>query len=106
MSTSPVPIHAFELWLILHEQDYDRYETRHEMQRILERIRPEYGRNHRKVPDCNDLVTRVEQAEERAEVQLKRRLDSGDPFGNPSTSAGLLTYEIRMADKRSTRSDS
>ena len=96
---------CFELWLILHEQDYDRYETRHDMQRILEGIRPEYTRDHGKVPDCDDLVSRVEQAEQRAAVQLSRRTESDDPFGNPSTTAGRLTNEIRMADQRSTRSD-
>ena len=97
---------CFELWLILHEQEYDRYETRHEMQRLLGQIRPEYAKDQGKVPDCNDLVTRVEKAEQRAEVQLKKRTEHDDSFGNPSTTAGRLTYEIRPADKRATRSDS
>ena len=79
---------CFELWLILHEQDYDRYETRRDMQKILGRIRPEYARDRGKVPDCNDPVTRVEQAEQRAEAQLARREHSGLPFGNPSTTVG------------------
>ena len=94
---------CFELWLILHEQDYDRYETRQDMQRQLERIRLDYARNRGKTPDCDDVVTRVEKAEHRAEVQLKRRTDADDPFGNPSTTAGRLTYEIREADKSSAR---
>ena len=60
----------------------------------------------RESPDCKDLVTRVEKAEQRAEVQLEKRTEHDDSFGNPSTTAGRLTYEIRLADKRATRSDS
>lgn len=94
---------CFELWLILHEQEYDRYETRQDMQKQLERIRLDYAKDRGKTPDCDDMVTRVEKAEHRAEVQLKRRIDADDPFGNPSTTAGRLTYEIRKADKSAAR---
>lgn len=94
---------CFELWLILHEQDHDRHEERDKIQRILERIRPDYVRDGGKTPDCDDLVTRVEQAEQRAEAQLTRREDSGDPFGNPSTTVGRLTHQIRQANRLATR---
>lgn len=97
---------CFELWLILHEQNYDRYETRRNMQKVLERIRPEYSKDHGKVPDCDDLVMRVEQAEQRARSQLMRRKDSGVPFENPSTTVGLLTYQIRQANRLATRPNS
>ena len=95
---------CFELWLLLHERDYDRHETRQDMQKQLEQIRPDYDRKKGKVPDCHDLVTRVAEAEQRAEAQLQRRTEAGDPFGNPSTTAGKLTYEIRSADRSSARS--
>ena len=52
---------CFELWLILHEQDYNRSCDRHEVQRELERLRPEYDRGHGKTPDCEDLAKRVEE---------------------------------------------
>lgn len=94
---------CFELWLILHEQDHDRYETRQAMQKLLEQVRPDYTRGHGKAPDCDDLVTRVEQAERRAEAQLTRRESSGIPFGNPSTTVGHLTCQIREADSLATR---
>lgn len=94
---------CFELWLILHVQDHDRYEERDTIQRLLERIRPDYVRDGGKVPDCDDLVTRVEQAERRAEAQLARRKDSGNPFGNPSTTVGHLTCQIRQASGLATR---
>lgn len=94
---------CFELWLILHEQDHDRYETRQATQKLLEQIRPDYAREHGKAPNCDDLVTRVEQAEQRAQAQLARREDSGIPFGNPSTTVGHLTFQIREANRLATR---
>lgn len=91
---------CFELWLILHETDYDRPDGRHVVQRELERLRKEYDRNRRKVPDCEEMVTRLLDAETRSEAQLRRRVDEGSPFGPPSTTVGALTREIREADER------
>ena len=82
---------CFELWLILHERDYDRPCDRHEAQREFERLRPEY--------DCDALVRRVEQAERRAEAQLRRREQECTPCGNPSTTVFRLTRAIRGADE-------
>ena len=83
---------CFELWLILHERDYDRPCDRREAQREFERLRPEY--------DCDALVRRVEQAESRAEAQLCRREQERTPRGNPSTTVFRLTLAIRGADER------
>ena len=94
---------CFELWLILHERDHDRYEDRDEMQAILERLRPEYDKDSGKTPDCGELVSRVQDAERRADVLLRRRRESGAPYGNPSTTVGHLTREIREADESARR---
>ena len=94
---------CFELWMILHERDYDRYEDSDNMQGILEKLRPEYDKNSGKRPDCGDLVTRVQQAERRGEVLLQRRRESGNPYGNPSTTVGYLTRELRKADELARR---
>ena len=64
---------CIELWLILHERDFDRYEHRYAMQKILAELRPEYDPDGAKTPDCDDLVKRVEAAEQRSETQLQRR---------------------------------
>lgn len=88
---------CFELWLILHEKSYDRHEKRRDMQKELERLRPEYKIAGDKTPDCADLVTRVEEAERRGEESLRRRKGGGDPYGNPSTTVGRLTRAIREA---------
>ena len=89
---------CFELWLILHERDYNGYRSRHAVQKDWEALCPEYDRGGAKTPDCADLVQRVEDAERRAEAQLQRRVKEGKPHGNPSTTAGRLTRAIREAD--------
>ena len=94
---------CFELWLILHEQDYDQYLNRHQVQKKLSKLVPGYDRSGTKVPDCDDIVTRVEKAEQHSEKQLKRREDENDPYGNPSTTVGLLTQAIREANRSSIR---
>lgn len=94
---------CFELWLILHEQDYDRAEDRHAMQKLLAQLRSEYDPKGAKTPDCADLVKRVEEAEQRGEKGLQNRESGGDPYGNPSTTVGRLTRAIREADRLAVR---
>ena len=89
---------CFELWLILHERDYDRACTRRDVQRELASLRPEYDRGGAKTPNCDELMRHVEEAERRAKAQLQRREREGAPHGNPSTTAGRLTRAIRKAD--------
>jgi hypothetical protein len=91
---------CFEIWLILHEEDCDRPDDRHAVQAHLQMLRPEYDRRGAKTPDCADLVTRVEAAELRAEAQLNRRENEGDPYSAPSTTVGRLTRAIRDAAQR------
>ena len=94
---------CIELWLILHEQEFDRYEDRHTMQKILAELRPEYNPGGAKTPDCEDLVKRVDAAERRSETQLRRRAEEDNPYGNPSITVGRLTREIREAHARAAR---
>ena len=88
---------CFELWLILHLQDFDGPRTCRDVQRELEALHPAYDRNHGKIPDCDTLVRDVERAEQRAEAQLERREREANPLGNPSTTVGRLTLKIREA---------
>jgi len=95
---------CFELWLILHEQEYDKPDGRDAVQAHLQRLRPEYDRRRRKLPDCTALIALVEAAEARAESQLERREEERAPYGRPSTTVGRLTRAIREAADRA-RSD-
>lgn len=93
---------CFELWLILHETDYDKPCGHKEVQKKLEELRPEYNRKNKKM-NCDEIIDQVTCAEERSEKQLERRNKEDNPFGPPSTTVGQLTREIREADKRSRR---
>ena len=90
---------CFELWLILHQRDYDKPNDRHAMQKALAKLRQEYDPDGSKTPDCDDLVKRVEEAERRAERGLRNRETGGAPYSNPSTTVGRLTHAIREADR-------
>ena len=94
---------CFEVWLILHEREFDRPDGRHAVQRHLKTLRPEYDPDNGKSCDCHDLVSRVEDAEARAARQLDLRHREGVPFGPPSTTVGQLTAAIRAAAQASQR---
>jgi RloB-like protein len=94
---------CFELWLILHEADFDRPDGRHAVQAHLHGLLPEYDPAKRKTPNCADLIARVEDAERRAGFQLVRRENEGSPHGRPSSTVGLLTRSIRIAAERARR---
>ena len=88
---------CFEVWLILHESDYDRPDDHPAVQAYFCRLRPEYDPTGRKLPNCSDLITRIEAAEQRAELQLRRRFEEGAAFGRPSTTVFRLTRAIHQA---------
>lgn len=88
---------CFEVWLILHEEDFDRPDDRCGVQAHLQKIRPEYKRTAGKLPDCADLATRSDVAEHRAESQLNRREHEGSPYGRPSTTVWRLVRALRQA---------
>ena len=91
---------CFEVWLILHEQDYDRPDDRYHVQNELHSLRGEYEQGGAKLPNCEEMVDRVKDAEERGEVLRRRREEEGVPHGRPSTTVGKLTKAIREADLR------
>ena len=86
---------CFELWLILHYQDFDRACDRGEVQAALEKLCSDYERNGAKSIDPRALVDLIETAETRAEAQINRRVEEDRPFGPPSTTVYELTRAIR-----------
>jgi RloB-like protein len=93
---------CFEVWLILHEEEFHRPDDRHQVCRHLGLLRPEYDPNAAKTCDWPKLLERVEIAEQRASRQLLERAKEGDPFGRPSTTVGALVAAIRDAADAST----
>jgi hypothetical protein len=92
---------CFEIWLILHEVDYDKPDDRHAVQAFLKSIRKEYDPRSGKCVDCAEIIGRVDRAEARAERQLRNRSAEGMAFGPPSTTVGRLTRAIRTAAQKS-----
>ena len=90
---------CFEVWLVLHEREYNQPNDRHAVQALLKALRPEYEIEGAKTPDCDDMIARVGDAERRGEEQLQKREEEDSPFGNPSTTVGRLTCAIREAAK-------
>ena len=86
---------CFELWLVLHFQDFDAPVHRHDVQRCLEALCDDYDRAKCKTTDCAKLMQFVPDAELRAEKQLLRRKEEGDPFSGPFTTVYELTRRIR-----------
>ena len=88
---------CFELWLILHERDFDAPDGRHQVQAELAKTLKDYDPKGRKTTDCKRLMAKVNEAELRAEKQLARRQQEGEPPNRPFTTVFLLTREMRAA---------
>lgn len=88
---------CFELWLILHFQDFNKPDGHVKVQRYLKKIHPEYDPQHRKTLDCMNLMEFLEEAENRAARQLISREEERQPYGRPSTTVHELTRAVRRA---------
>lgn len=86
---------CFELWLILHFQDFDRPDHRHDVQRHLETLCTDYDRARRKTTSCQKLMPLVVDAELRAERQVARREAEGNQLSAPYTKVYELARRIR-----------
>lgn len=89
---------CFEVWLILHCQDYDRDEHRKKVQSVCEAVCVGYSKVAGKVPDYNDLLSGVSDAERRAEILVERR--EADGGAAPVTSVHELTAAIRAEEPK------
>jgi hypothetical protein len=97
---------CFEVWLILHFQDYDRPDHHHDVQRHLETICGDYDRTKRKTTDCRKLMQFIIQAENRAEKQFGRRNEEGrGQLHPPFTTVYELTRRIRPSTDQSSTGD-
>jgi hypothetical protein len=92
---------CFEIWLILHDEDFHRSDDRHQVCRHLRKLHPEYDPDGSKSCDWPKLIEHIEMAEIRAAEQLEQREREGTPYGRPSTTVGHLTAAIREAAAKS-----
>jgi RloB-like protein len=92
---------CFEVWLLLHHEDYHAADDHHQVQKRYQKFDPTYDPNGSKTPDCAILMENVEKAEQFGENQCKRREEEDAPFGRPSTTVFNLTRAIRAAAEAS-----
>ena len=98
---------CFEIWLILHYDDLDRPDHRHDVQKRLAELCDEYDANSRKTADFDQIVVdQLSVAEQRAAAQLERRVQEGSRYGPPSTTVHKLTQAIREAAQIKSKSGS
>lgn len=90
---------CFELWLILHIEEYDKPDGRNNVQKHLRKICPGYDPDEGKKADCEALLTSLKEAEKRAESQFRRREQeqNGRQLHPPYTTVWKLTREIGAA---------
>lgn len=86
---------CFELWLLLHLEDFDKPDDRHELKRRLGSLAPRKQSDTGKVCDFAELVQHVEKAEARAQAQFNRRAEEGIPPQRPFTTMYRLTVVVR-----------
>jgi len=80
-----VSVPCIELWAILLHQDQTAWIHRHEAQRLLKRIHPNYCHKTHAVFDIDVVATNRMSAATRAAKLATRAVDSGREFANPST---------------------
>jgi RloB-like protein len=91
---------CFELWLILHHEDFGRQDDHHAVQRHLKSICPGYDPKGAKRLDCQPLMDKIEAAEVLAKRQRDQRIAEGAEHNRPVTTVFELTMAIRTAAKR------
>ena len=86
---------CFEVWLILHYEDFNKLLDRRKVQQHFQKLHPKYDCDGGKEVDAQAILRHIDKAERLAARQLKQRTNERKPFGSPSTTVHLLTKAIR-----------
>ena len=85
---------CFELWPLLHLEDYGGLHGRHHVQQCLHERMPIYHHDKSPVVDFDLIKNDVDTAYRRAEILCKTRVEEGQQNGCPSTTVGKLVKKI------------
>ena len=85
---------CFELWPLLHLEDYGGVDGRHKVQDRLRAKMPSYHHDHSPVVDFDAIKDEFPDAYRRAQFLNNARRDDGDAFGCPTTTVGELVKKI------------
>ena len=87
---------CFELWGIYHYRDYNAPIDRHQCQRVLQDLCPEYDRHKNKVFGNLEVIGKFYAvAVGRARASIHNREKEGAPGSNPCTNVHVLTEYVR-----------
>lgn len=94
-----ISIPCFELWVLLHYEDWNRAEHRDALRRRLTRHCTGYTLGRKRFDDIEAIRDSHDQASDRARTLVRLRAEEDNPFGNPSTTVHCLTEHIRHGVK-------
>lgn len=94
---------CFELWPLLHLEDYGAQDGRHEVQSRLAGKMPSYDHSAGAIIDFEMIKDSFDKAYDRARLHLRERSREGCPLGCPSTTVGELVLKIRQNGKKASR---
>jgi hypothetical protein len=94
---------CFEVWPLLHLVDHGSQDHRHEVQRKLSNLMPNYDHEKGAIIDYPQIRQSFTTAYDRAKRLNKARADENCPMGRPSTSVGELVMKIIQNGKKSKR---
>lgn len=85
---------CFELWPLLHLEDYGGVEGQHKVQDRLNAKMPSYHHDKSPVVNFDAIKDEFPEAYQRAQRLSRARRDDGDAFGCPTTTVGELVKKI------------
>jgi hypothetical protein len=91
---------CFEVWPILHLQNYGAQDGRHEVQRRLSELMPTYEHDRGAIIDFVAIKDELQTAYDRAARLNEGRRNENCPYGCPSTTVGELVLKIKQNGKR------
>jgi len=91
---------CFELWPLLHLEDYGAQDGRQSLQSRLAQLMPSYKHDQEALVDFDQIKDEVMVAVERARKHVRARDLEACPLGNPSTTVGELVLKIIQNGKR------
>lgn len=91
---------CFEIWPILHLANYGAQDGRHEVQRKLSELMPNYEHDKGARIDYDVIKDQFQNAYDRAARLNDARINENCPRGRPSTSVGDLVLKIKQNGKR------
>ncbi len=94
---------CFELWLILHFEDFNKSDGHTAVQKHFEKVCDAYSTKSGKTSDCESYIGKLSEAEARAEKLVQKRREEDAEYNAPWTSVHKLTEAVRIAATESAR---